>query len=501
MHRDQPSCYRCCGVGHISRYCYAPEKCVWCAGEHDSRTCPHRAPPTVNDAEASTSTLIAAEMTSKWKCPRCSEPHPRLLVSSNDPDTIFQFLKMTVGLGTVRLCNVYSAPVGLIIHVLPTPLDCGIIYIGDFNARHPELRAISQTPKRNGVQLLRYMRRYHLTRWDCDGATHSRGGLMLNGRLDPTRGRLTDICARRSEQWRLTVYSTKGIQHHNIYANTETTSPAEYADNLVKAWYNQSIITSLPADVQRALRCGADRRAFWLMGALLTPNEEDDIEITEDELQRALARGKVTSSGVVICLLLGLALLLCLYLNLHSLRLLPEISDGERVITLCTQYIYLGAPVQIPRGTPGQRVHPLIIDLLGRFEKRFTPLRTLATRGKGISIPLARTIYVTFICSVIDYLSPALIQLPKTSLYPLDKFQNKVMRFILGCSSSTRIVNMLSELKLPFLVDRIHSNVASFTIRSLCTPHLALHYSHVVRTAMGLNARLPQIYHGGRNLV
>ncbi|XP_045134471.1 uncharacterized protein LOC123518031 [Portunus trituberculatus] len=75
------------------------------------------------------------------------------------------------------------------------------------------------------------------------------------------------------------------------------------------------------------------------------------------------------------------------------------------------------------------------------------------------------------------------------------------MRFILGCPSSTRIVNMLTELKLPFLADRIHSNVTSLTTTCLHTPHLALHYTHVVRTAMGPNARLPRIHHGGRNLI
>ena len=77
LHRDQPSCYRCWGVGHISRYCSAPERCAWCAGEHDSRTCPHRAPPpTVDDADPSTSSSPpdAPPLSSKWKCPRCHEP-------------------------------------------------------------------------------------------------------------------------------------------------------------------------------------------------------------------------------------------------------------------------------------------------------------------------------------------------------------------------------------------------------------------------------------------
>lgn len=106
-----------------------------------------------------------------------------------------------------------------------------------------------------------------------------------------------------------------------------------------------------------------------------------------------------------------------------------------------------------------------------------------------------------FIRSVIDYLSPALIQLPKSALDSLDKFQNRVMRFILGCPSSTRIVNMQAELKLQSLADRIHSNVLYLTVKCPHTPYLAPHYTHVVRTALGPNSRLPQIQPGGRNLI
>ncbi|XP_045114992.1 uncharacterized protein LOC123506754 [Portunus trituberculatus] len=171
-------------------------------------------------------------------------------------------------------------------------------------------------------------------------------GLTLNGRPDPMRGRSTDVCARQSKRQRQMVYSTKGIQHHSIYASIETPetlvalqrcvrteawhdflsglnhqtstksmwhainrvlkrkpasalhhSPAEYASNLVTAWSTQSRVTSLPEHVQRALRHGADRRALRLMAALLTPDEEDEVEITTAELQRALARGKATAPG------------------------------------------------------------------------------------------------------------------------------------------------------------------------------------------------------------
>ena len=71
LHDDRPWCYRCWGIGHISRYCSASPKCAWCAGVHESRECPVRSAPT-----ASTSTSEAPPPTdsSRWKCPRCLQP-------------------------------------------------------------------------------------------------------------------------------------------------------------------------------------------------------------------------------------------------------------------------------------------------------------------------------------------------------------------------------------------------------------------------------------------
>ena len=73
---DQPWCFRCWGIGHISRYCSATsERCAWCAADHDSRTCPHRAPPpppptSTSDTEQRTQ---PSHDTSHWKCPRCHQ--------------------------------------------------------------------------------------------------------------------------------------------------------------------------------------------------------------------------------------------------------------------------------------------------------------------------------------------------------------------------------------------------------------------------------------------
>lgn len=118
-----------------------------------------------------------------------SVPHRLLRCSTNDTMT-FQLFEIKIGNGSIRLCNVYTAPGLINIQALPTPTDCGMIYMGDFNARHPDLGDASPTPNRSGLPLLNYIRRYHLTRWDTGGATHARGGTVdhiLTSGLVPSR--------------------------------------------------------------------------------------------------------------------------------------------------------------------------------------------------------------------------------------------------------------------------------------------------------------------------
>ena len=167
---------------------------------------------------------------------------------------------------------------------------------------------------------------------------------------------------------------------------------------------------------------------------------------------------------------------------------------GDTFISVYKQYVYPGAPVRILSSTPArQRVHPVVQDLLTRLQLRLTPLRWLLNNSTGISIPVARTIYTTYIRSVVDYLSPALVQLTKSTLEPLEKFQKKVMRLILGCPMSTRIVNMLHELDLSPLIERIHANVTYFTVKCLHFPHLSHHYAQVIRTFLQPRPRLPRL--------
>lgn len=72
MNNDSPTCYRCWGSGHISRYCSAVEKCAWCSGPHDSRSCRYQGPrPLLTGADAPPPPSPPSDVTSNWQCPRC----------------------------------------------------------------------------------------------------------------------------------------------------------------------------------------------------------------------------------------------------------------------------------------------------------------------------------------------------------------------------------------------------------------------------------------------
>lgn len=150
-----------------------------------------------------------------------------------------------------------------------------------------------------------------------------------------------------------------------------------------------------------------------------------------------------------------------------------------------------------------QRIHPIVQDLLERLNQRFTPIKWLAN---NIVLSLFLLPSQSILCScnqLWNYLAPTLCQLPRTSLEPLEKFQNRVMRFILGCPTSTRTVNMQTELKMPPLVDRIFTNVAYLSVKCLHSPYLAPHFSRTIQTSLDPYTRTPRLRlrPGGKNLV
>ncbi|KAK3893344.1 hypothetical protein Pcinc_002898 [Petrolisthes cinctipes] len=371
-----------------------------------------------------------------------SLPH-RLLRTSTDPDMTFQLFEVLPGNGVLQLCNVYSAPARLTLEALPSPTVRGTVYMGDFNARHSDLGDGSGSINRNGVRLLSYIRKHHLTRWDTGGATHCRGGtleyilpsgliasqvkcfsvpdlfsdhiahrfhytLTAGSSASATRLRIavppkycptyilfmahvfptfdissaeqlySDLVSATHDFYRLYV-SRPHLQHrhtahswtldaciqeakeeaerdgllfqanptpdllhhyqmsrdalvalqecahteswqrftdsinqqtsvasmwhliHRVVKKTPATAchhtPADYAQQLVDAWSEQSTSASLPIHIQDALTSRAAVHRLRLMSALLQDDDDDAEEITEEELRRALSRGRASFPG------------------------------------------------------------------------------------------------------------------------------------------------------------------------------------------------------------
>lgn len=115
--------------------------------------------------------------------------------------------------------------------LLPPPLTCGIVYIGDFNARHPELGDKSPTPNRNGPRLLGYIWRNRLTRWDTGGATHSHGGTLdhiLTSGLVASRVKCSSVPVLFSDHIALSFHYSLPATSPSSYTRTCTKIPPKY---------------------------------------------------------------------------------------------------------------------------------------------------------------------------------------------------------------------------------------------------------------------------------
>ena len=73
--------------------------------------------------------------------------------------------------------------------------------------------------------------------------------------------------------------------------------PAHYAQDLINTWSEQAHTRNLPSHIKEALSTHRNAHTLRLMTALLRADEDDNLFITEDELRRALARGKATTHG------------------------------------------------------------------------------------------------------------------------------------------------------------------------------------------------------------
>lgn len=69
----------------------------------------------------------------------------------------------------------------------------------------------------------------------------------------------------------------------------------QFAQDLINTWSEQAQIRNLFPHLQKAHSVHRIVRSLGLMAALLREDEENVILITEDELQRALARSMVTA--------------------------------------------------------------------------------------------------------------------------------------------------------------------------------------------------------------
>ncbi|XP_064106860.1 uncharacterized protein LOC135215837 [Macrobrachium nipponense] len=148
----------------------------------------------------------------------------------------FQLFQVKIGDGHIRLCNVYSAPGLINLSALPTPTNLGMIYMGDLNARHPDLGDVSPISNRSGVLLLSYIHRYHLTRWDTGGATHIRGGTLdhiLTSGLVASHVSCHSVPSLFSDHVALCLQYTIQTHPSDPYHRTRITIPPKYCPTYV----------------------------------------------------------------------------------------------------------------------------------------------------------------------------------------------------------------------------------------------------------------------------
>lgn len=156
----------------------------------------------------------------------------------------------------------------------------------------------------------------------------------------------------------------------------------------------------------------------------------------------------------------------------------PSFRINNHVIPECRQYMYLG--VSTNTVAHASTMAGYVTDLVARLRQRLKPLQYLTGKKVGVAVPIARSFYLQFIRSVIDYHALHLCNLPEHLLLRLDKVQNEAMRLILGCPLTTRVVNMQTELRIPPIPDRIRTLTATFAVKCIKRPHLAPHFTELL---------------------
>ena len=192
-----------------------------------------------------------------------------------------------------------------------------------------------------------------------------------------------------------------------------------------------------------------------------------------------------------------------LVINVAKTKLVAHTAGNQRFcstiklrginLEVVSDYTYLGIPIS---SFTSQFEGPTqyLKDLEARLKSRIKLLQVITSGPKGVSVPIARNFYVMYIRSLLDYHAIHLSLLPPDKLKPFEKIQNSSMRIILHSPVSTRIINMLAELNLIPIAERINSLSVSFSTQCLAAfPSPASTFTGLLVDALSDRTALPRI--------
>ena len=117
-----------------------------------------------------------------------------------------------------------------------------------------------------------------------------------------------------------------------------------------------------------------------------------------------------------------------------------------QILENVSTYRYLG--VNISSGN-----QYVLNELVQVCNQRLKLLKAIARPRFGANIRISKMLYIGYIRSIVDYAAPVLRLYSDKSFKRLEVFQNEAMRVILGCTRTTKVLNMRKELQLPSIVD------------------------------------------------
>ena len=189
------------------------------------------------------------------------------------------------------------------------------------------------------------------------------------------------------------------------------------------------------------------------------------ISYADDVLIQAPTHNKMQAALHVIgdvCKNIGLVISTIITKAYTNCRDKTALTINNERIGWVEYYKYLGVYVGGSQGKIKE-----FETLLATCKARLRPMKAMAWDGSGASVAVLRTMYVSYVRSLVDYAAPALIGLGKVRLTKLEVIQNEAMRIILGAPTTAKVVNLRQELNLPSLADRIHEINTAAAVRIL----------------------------------